>query len=162
MRNPWDRIRSAYEGKIKTGKIRPKDGPTDRLMTFMEFILYIENHSHDDVHWMSYAERCSTSPNLEGRRKFHYDYIVRMEDFDKDLKKVFAHANMEYHPYYKKNSYSSALPRTRTAYYRELTTNRSEYELAVVKVGKIYEDDIVQFSYSFYDDSNEELNGTIF
>ena len=41
VRNPWDRIRSAYEGKIVTGKIRPQDGPTGRLMTFMEFILRI-------------------------------------------------------------------------------------------------------------------------
>ena len=105
VRNPWDRIRSAYEGKIVTGKIRPRDGPTGRLMTFVEFILYVENHPHHDVHWMSFAERCSTSSNVEGKAKFHYDYIVRMEEFDNDLEKVFAHANLEYHPY-KKDSHN--------------------------------------------------------
>ena len=50
---------------------------------------------------MSFAERCSTSSNVEGKAKFHYDYIVRMEEFDKGLEKVFAHANLEYHPYKK-------------------------------------------------------------
>ena len=153
VRNPWDRIRSAYDEKIKRGIIMPKDGPADRLMTFIEFILYVEKHSHDNVHWMSYAERCSTSPNLEGRRKFHYDYIVRMEDYDKDIiEKVFAHANLEYHPGEKKNSHSAALPRTRADYYRKLTTNRSEYQLAISKVGKFFRDDIITFGYSFYDD----------
>ena len=117
----------------------------------MEFILSIEEHPHGNVHWMSYAKRCSTSPNFEGHTKFHYDYIVRMEDFDKDLEKVFALANLEYHPVEKKNSHSAFLPRTRADYYKELTTNRSEYELAIAKVGKLYRDDIVQFGYSFYD-----------
>ena len=101
VRNSWDRIRSAYEDKIVTGKIRPRDGPTGRLMTFVEFILYVENHPHHNRHWMSFAERCSTSSNVEGKAKFHYDYIVRMEEFDKGLEKVFAHANLEYHPYKK-------------------------------------------------------------
>ena len=81
VRNPWDRIRSAYENKIVTGKIRPQDGQTDRLMTFVEFILHVESHPHHNVHWMSFAERCSTSSNVEGMAKFHYDYIVRLEEF---------------------------------------------------------------------------------
>ena len=152
VRNPWDRIRSAYEDKIKTGKIRPKDGPADGIMTFMQFILYVEKHPHDNVHWMSYGERCSTSPNLEGHKKFHYDYIVRLENFDKDLEKVFAQANQKYHPGEKKNSHSAFITRTRADIYRELTANKSEYDLAIAKVGKLFRDDIVQFGYSFYDD----------
>ena len=138
-----------YEDKIVTGEIRPRDGPTGRIMTFVEFILYAENHPHHNVHWMSYAERCSTSSNVEGEAKFHYDYIVRLEEFDKDLEKVFAHANLKYHPYPKKNSHSVDLPPSRADYYRQHTTNRSEYKWAIAKVGKIYRDDIVQFGYSF-------------
>eukprot|EP00563_Minutocellus_polymorphus_P000346 CAMPEP_0181029610 /NCGR_PEP_ID=MMETSP1070-20121207/5286_1 /TAXON_ID=265543 /ORGANISM="Minutocellus polymorphus, Strain NH13" /LENGTH=254 /DNA_ID=CAMNT_0023106923 /DNA_START=728 /DNA_END=1492 /DNA_ORIENTATION=- len=151
VRNPWDRIRSAYVNKIATGRIRPKDGPTGRHMSFLEFIDYVGQHPHANVHWMSYAERCSTSPNLEGRPMFHYDYIVRMEDFNKGLEKVFANAGLKYQPNENKNSISPESYRKRADYFRELTANRSEYDSAIVKVGNIYRDDVVQFGYSFYE-----------
>jgi len=151
VRNPWDRIRSAYDGKIKTGKMRPKDGPTGRKMTFLEFIFYVESHPHENIHWMSYADRCLTSPNLKGRRMFHYDHIVRLEDFDNGLRKVFSLAGLQYQSNEKKNSNNDTSTRTREDYYREMTSNRSEYDLAIAKVGTIYRDDVLEFGYSFFD-----------
>ena len=149
VRNPWDRIRSAYEGKISSGQIKPRHSPKDRHLSFFEFVLYIEKYPEEDVHWMSYVKRCYTSPNRDGHM-FHYDHIVRLEDFDNGLREVFADAGLEYLSQAKSNQHSNT-SLSRMDYYLKATPNQTEFEIAVATIGRVYRDDVLEFGYSFYD-----------
>mmetsp|Transcript_52461 Transcript_52461/g.52826 ORF Transcript_52461/g.52826 Transcript_52461/m.52826 type:complete len:90 (+) Transcript_52461:179-448(+) len=57
VRNPWDRLRSAYVDKISSGKLMPKHMQADkmnRIVTFTEFVAYVEEYPDENLHWLLY------------------------------------------------------------------------------------------------------------
>ena len=85
VRNPYDRLRSAYVDKILSGEIIPKEDhveyhfgngtfPKDH-MSFSEFVSYVEKNPLKDVHWIPMSYRCI-------RGTFQYDHILKLEDGD--------------------------------------------------------------------------------
>ena len=80
---------------------------------------------------------------------FHYDHIVRLEDFDNGLREVFADAGLEYLSQAKRFHSNTSL--SRMDYYLKATPNQTEFEIAVATIGRVYRDDVLEFGYSFYD-----------
>ena len=92
IRNPWDRIRSAYENKITSGSIQ-RHG----VHSFVNFVRHIHRYRNNitmmDNHWEPYNRRCYTSPSDHNKQYFEYTHIFRMEDnFMKDIHALFTEA----------------------------------------------------------------------
>ena len=158
VRNPWDRIRSTYEDRIATARtrLRHSDDP-DKIVNFAEFLSYVEQYPRGDAHWVSFSQRCSTSPDSDGR-VFKYDHVIRFEDgLQEGLQTVFEDANLTLPEL--KSLYRNATKHTlqdRIEYYRAsaatatTATKNVSVEDLIAAVGRIYKDDIRQFGYSFY------------
>ena len=119
VRNPWDRVRSCYTGKIASGriydlsdmkpggknKIIPKknkrnpinetekdsnDMTTPYIMTFVEFVNHISKYPNANVHWQPHSNRCLTS-------QFHYDYTIKLEHgLFPQIRTIFQTHNVSY------------------------------------------------------------------
>lgn len=148
VRNPWDRIRSAYEGKIATQKII-----LEGVQTFPEFVRYISDNSHtlENDHWKPYNKRCFTSPNKQNR-VFQYTHIIRMEEgFMEGLNEVFAEAGNPIRATFTANrkNVSHSL-HARIEYYQQAAAEAGmPLEELTNLVYETFKDDIEAWNYSF-------------
>ena len=91
VRHPLDRLRSAYYNKfVKIHYVKPqkykdiiqkyRQSNTDKYkhMHFEEFIKFVLYDQPHDTHWEAYGSACNPC-------YIKYDYILRMETFDRDL-----------------------------------------------------------------------------
>jgi hypothetical protein len=86
MRNPWDRVRSAYLDKVN----RVVFVPGHEKATFHQFLHAISksNPSSMNAHWQPVSERCATA----GPDRFHYTKMYKLEHhFENSLVEAFAH-----------------------------------------------------------------------
>ncbi|KAL9178795.1 hypothetical protein ACHAXT_003926 [Thalassiosira profunda] len=151
VRNPWDRLRSAYVDKIapNPSKHEDKDGP---ITTFARFVAHAEKHRNSNMHWRLISERCWAGAE-DG---FQYDYILRLEDGDlnEKLREIFDRAGIELPAGIGKevknqkstNHTSQALI---DFYRKEAASANMTMEALVAQVGRIYKADIEPFGYSF-------------
>mmetsp|Transcript_67657 Transcript_67657/g.147352 ORF Transcript_67657/g.147352 Transcript_67657/m.147352 type:complete len:310 (+) Transcript_67657:84-1013(+) len=74
IRNPWDRVRSAYTGKIETGKISVSNRTN---MTFAEFVRFIGTQDPKEMnyHWRPVSQTCITT----GWNRTFYDRVYKLE-----------------------------------------------------------------------------------
>lgn len=166
VRNPWDRIRSAYETVVRTGDVRLADpAPVPRALTqerhgvsFAEFVQYVERHPTESIHWMPYADRCfsaATGPTPH----FHYDSVIRREDggLVDTLRAVFEKAGISADvskfplPRHAPHTYGQQVIEERRQYYRNATRTEGAAAFAdlVAAVGRIYAQDVAAHGYTF-------------
>lgn len=100
IRNPWDRIRSCYEKKIKTNKIKIyKDDNGTKIINsapiFLDFVRYVEKYPSGNAHWTPFTELCHPTPDERGR-VFQYDHVIKLEDgLFQGLAEAMRNAGME-------------------------------------------------------------------
>jgi len=94
VRNPWDRLRSAYLEKIASGKfmLSGKLQPT-----FAEFVRFVASQDPKtmNMHWRPVSHTCLT----EGANdvKAHYDKIYKLEDgLNEQLFEALSHTNLNF------------------------------------------------------------------
>ena len=101
VRNPWDRMRSGYMGKIITNAIPVYKGRTNKIIpdpSFLDFVRYVEKYPLRNIHWKPFTELCQPTPDEHGR-VFHYDHVIRLEDgLFRGFARVLEHAGMELLP----------------------------------------------------------------
>ncbi|MFZ5802060.1 MAG: FkbM family methyltransferase [Candidatus Omnitrophota bacterium] len=139
VRNPWDRLVSCYEQKIRTKErfVYPKTigkwcdenrFATPHEISFKEFVHFIyHNPDKIDWHWQSYANRA----------RLPLDYIGRFETLEEDIQTVSYKLGISQEfPHYNKS-------RHRTDYrtYYDEETRRMAAE--------IYAEEIQMFGYQF-------------
>jgi len=162
VRNPWDRLRSAYVDKISRGKQMPKHMQADkmnRIVTFTEFVAYVEEYPDENIHWQPVSSRCLTIPSVDGKTMFRYDHIIKIEEgLSEQLFNVFGMAGISssiftgnysiLHQNVKSNV--TGIPNELITFYLNAAndTNSSVSNL-IERVRRIYQDDIEQFGYSF-------------
>ena len=88
VRNPYDRIRSAFVDKIPRGHIKLKDARNRTETKFVDFVEYAKLHPTQDIHRISVSKsRLTGSGNGKVGRKnnsalkslaFKYDYVPRL------------------------------------------------------------------------------------
>jgi hypothetical protein len=86
MRNPWDRIRSAYLDKVN----RVVFVPGHRHASFHQFLHAISKSSPAamNAHWQPASHRCVTA----GPNRFNYTKMYKLEEhFEESLAEAFAH-----------------------------------------------------------------------
>lgn len=88
VRNPWDRLISAYFGKIVSGKIKIRKGPPSKV-TFANFIDYVARFPSGNRHWMPYNVRCPSAA-------FPFTEVLKLEDpeFMQKLEHLFSKAGL--------------------------------------------------------------------
>mmetsp|Transcript_38555 Transcript_38555/g.81099 ORF Transcript_38555/g.81099 Transcript_38555/m.81099 type:complete len:342 (-) Transcript_38555:194-1219(-) len=154
VRNPWDRIRSAYiDGKTKHKFDHTGLGNGD--YGFAEFVKYVERNPHGNIHWTPVNDRCKTGGGLDKTDVFQYDYIIKLEDGDlaTRLEGIFEEAGVTL-PYGVekeiKNQRKPPGAPTLADYYREAAAlGNTTMEELVESVGRTYADDIRAFGYTF-------------
>lgn len=158
VRNPYERLKSAYISKLLTGKIKLRDGKFRPIKTFAKFVQYVAHHPTGNIHWSPVSSRCLTasSTNKDGANFFHYDYIVKIEDdIPQKLEEIFHRAGIilpagiEKMPM-NQNENKEYEPSGTINFYREAAVEGNvTMEELVASVGQIYSDDIETFGYSF-------------
>lgn len=156
VRNPYDRLRSAYVNKIQTGKIKVKDADNRPVTSsFYEFVVYVSKNPTKNVHWSPVSSRCLTGSSNSTEGVFKYDYILKLEEDDvpQKLEEIFQRAGIylplgiEREPVNQHTDHASSAI---VDFYREAA---AESEVAMEEliglVGDIYRDDIEPFGYSF-------------
>jgi hypothetical protein len=86
VRNPWDRVRSAYLDKIN----RVIFVPNHKHATFDQFLDAISKADpvHMNAHWKPVSERCVTA----GPNRFSYSKVYKMEEhFEDSIAEAFTH-----------------------------------------------------------------------
>jgi hypothetical protein len=86
VRNPWDRVRSAYLDKIN----RVTFVPNHRNATFEQFLHAISDSDpvNMNAHWKPVSQRCVTA----GPHRFSYSKVYKMEEnFEESIAEAFAH-----------------------------------------------------------------------
>ena len=155
VRNPWSRVVSCYEKKIRGAYIKRSylgyrgiailaahDG-LSTTMSFDEFVEWLcDERGQDEVanrHWMSQYRFLSLS-EVESK----YDQIIRLESMEKDLNALLMRQGLPYQDITKMNSSattaSGRLYATTNQYYKPKTINA---------VGDRYARDIELFGYDF-------------
>jgi len=89
IRNPWDRVRSAYLDKIN----RVIFVPGHQDASFNQFVNAISktDPSAMNAHWMPVSHRCVTT----GPNRFHYSKVYKLEEhFEESLEEVFTHLDI--------------------------------------------------------------------
>uniref|UniRef100_A0A7S3LL91 Carbohydrate sulfotransferase n=1 Tax=Aplanochytrium stocchinoi TaxID=215587 RepID=A0A7S3LL91_9STRA len=157
IRNPWDRILSVYNGKIKTktlGSYKVKGRwfkfPKHKIISFADFVRLIAKQKPEemDTHWQPYYFRCHTS----GKHRFEYDTIIRYEDeFEQKLQQLYHEAGFRYLPDVEVYSNTkNDLNERYNAYTNKIKLGISHSMELVNLVAKVYAEDIIRFNYSFY------------
>lgn len=154
VRNPWDRLRSAYMDKLveattANGRASARVEQMDfRDQSFPTFLEYVERHPEADVHWLSYEERCLTS----GPHAFPYSYVGKLEDnFDAELARVAVESGLVGPralppvPHRYDTAYDSKVDERVRAYSAHGAVDREAVQL----VGRLYAADIARFGYKF-------------
>jgi len=74
IRNPWDRVRSAYNGKIATGRISVNNRTN---MSFTEFVRFLGTQDPKEMnyHWRPVSQTCITT----GWNRTFYDRVYKLE-----------------------------------------------------------------------------------
>lgn len=153
VRHPFERLLSAYRDKLeqrdnrkyyyeKYGqKIIKKYGDPNnqRVPTFTQFLKYIseDNYSRDE-HWRPVATHCV--PCL-----FPYDYVLKTESFDHEIKLLFKMLGMQkYLPETKLhvNQNGATSPQLANAYFSEVPKQ------LLKKLYNIYKNDFKLFNYA--------------
>jgi len=86
MRNPWDRVRSAYLDKIN----RVAFVPNHRHATFQQFLQAVSkvDPASMNAHWQPVSQRCVTA----GPNRFSYSKLYKIEEhFEESIAEAFAH-----------------------------------------------------------------------
>jgi len=86
LRNPWDRLRSAYLDKVN----RVVFVPNNDHATFGEFLEAIDGSDPRgmNAHWMPISTRCATA----GPNQFTYSKVYKLEDhFEASIAEAFTH-----------------------------------------------------------------------
>eukprot|EP00927_Polykrikos_kofoidii_P008442 TRINITY_DN1349_c0_g1_i5.p1 TRINITY_DN1349_c0_g1~~TRINITY_DN1349_c0_g1_i5.p1 ORF type:complete len:298 (-),score=39.05 TRINITY_DN1349_c0_g1_i5:74-967(-) len=89
MRNPWDRVRSAYLDKIN----RVIFVPNHTHATFQQFLHAISKSDpvSMNAHWKPVSQRCVTA----GPNRFSYSKVYKMErNFEESIAEAFAHLDI--------------------------------------------------------------------
>jgi len=162
VRNPWDRLRSAYATKVRTMRIQLLDGfpershtetTPDNVPTFVQFADYVADHPDEDAYWQPHSRRCLAGPDTAGHA-FHYDHVVKIEDgLFSQLRAVFALYGVPFPEAPEAANTEPDDPGDRlVAFYRQAAAegNVSTGEL-VERVGRIYEFDVQHHGYVFPD-----------
>lgn len=152
VRNPWDRIVSAYENSPKT---------IEKFPYFEEFIdiLYKNKslfHEPKSISWTPWAIKIPDLPktlihfwpahlclrNKEGELKT--DFIGRFENLQKDFDKVCKSIGLPLSKLPHANKRKSKRRRRRASFYKDLYNDKT-----INQVGEIYKDDIELFGYEY-------------
>ena len=142
VRNPFDKVLSAYLNKIKNYAGKEKKEITDILgidiheeIGFDQFIYAIEKTTPYNMnpHW-----RPQTNQLFYDLVK--YDFIGRLENFDKDFQMVLNKINPEFE--FKSNNYSD-----KTDAKEKLQQFYTQKTIEIVK--KIYKQDFENFNYPY-------------
>ena len=159
VRNPWDRIISIFESKIRTEEIPTiivgnKHISTSNL-TFAKFVRYIgtQNPNEMDPLWQPYSHLCHT----EGINKFPYDVTIRLEDdVVSGLQAVYNEALIpgdQLENYVKTEANSDKLLANRYFMFAETETQKLHRDSELIDiVQRVYAQDISRFNYSFRGD----------
>lgn len=145
VRNPWDRITSAYRDKLCRGPEHEnyrnyresigaimECGPDIGFETFARYIAQIPN-SHANQHWLSqYA-------NLYRKGDLLIDYVGRYEDLESSLGQISKKTGFQWCPGHVHRTAPDGLS------YRDYYDSKEVVEL----VAKHYGDDVDAFGYSF-------------
>lgn len=86
LRNPWDRVRSAYLDKIN----RVIFVPNKPNATFEQFLnaIYKQDPVSMNAHWQPISQRCVTA----GPNRFSYSKLYKLEEhFEESLAEAFSH-----------------------------------------------------------------------
>eukprot|EP00581_Thalassiosira_minuscula_P028098 CAMPEP_0183750492 /NCGR_PEP_ID=MMETSP0739-20130205/1137_1 /TAXON_ID=385413 /ORGANISM="Thalassiosira miniscula, Strain CCMP1093" /LENGTH=323 /DNA_ID=CAMNT_0025986547 /DNA_START=46 /DNA_END=1017 /DNA_ORIENTATION=- len=154
VRNPWDRIRSAYV----SGKEQNKYGKTNvdiSSNTFSDFVKYVERHPHENIHWKPVSKHCKTGGGQNNTDVFLYDHIIKLEDGDLTtrLEEIFEEAGIDLpngiekgHKNQNKTSGASSLA---DFYRQEAKLGNTTMKELIESVARTYADDIRTFGYSF-------------
>lgn len=163
MRNPWDRVHSAYLGKRGTHhfrKVREFYNMSNRgIPTFAQFVRFIrtQDPSQMDRHWRPFHARCATGVGQRGIGAAPWDMVGRLEDgldeyirealwrmgaridlpeeaLQKNIKNITLRINRSKYPAGKSHSWA----------YLE----HGSRELVDI-VGEVYRMDIERFGYTF-------------
>lgn len=155
VRNPWDRLASAYRSKIERGdkvrdrqalavqaRIRERYGlRRGRPISFGHFVRWVvqQNASAMNTHWMPHSVRCSPLHTP-------YDYIGRFETLQEDIALVLD-TLLGWSPGLLPDAHwsSSRTAANRTAQLLQYYDSPELVEL----VARKYRDDIVPFGYTF-------------
>jgi len=137
VRNPWDRLYSAYKFLEKGGiNIHDKNAFETHLSTYKDFEDFVLKGLNEKIIWeiMHFIPQYEFVCDKNG--KIIVDYLVRFESLQEDIaglsKKINLEVVMDHHNYNKKKDY-------REAYTKEM----------IEKVHHIYQKDIDVFEYSF-------------
>jgi len=145
IRNPYDRVRSAYNGKIATGRIMV-DGRTD--MTFAEFVRFIgkQDPAEMNYHWRPVSKVCLTS----GHHHAQYDKVYRLEDgFNSNLAHALRRVGWNVDEIEAQNQKTDPSVEERISTYTEAEGLKNKHELIDI-VEKVYHDDIKLGGYTFH------------
>ncbi len=158
VRNPWDRLASAYLSKIERGsRVRDKQAinvqsqirelfgmPRTRHISFGHFVRWVvrQNTSTMNPHWKPHSERCDTMYTP-------YEFIGRYETMQEDILHVIS--LMGWDPSIIPNTHWSSLEATGLRRLNESAKLLRLYDSAelVELVARKYRNDIVPFGYSF-------------
>lgn len=159
VRNPWDRLASAYLSKIRKGpavkdrqalavqeRIRALFGlAPGRQIAFGQFIRWVvkQNSSTMNLHWKPHSVRCDT-------RHTPYDFIGRYETMQEDILHVLRLLGWSPSliPATHWSSTDSAFPGVRLNESEKLLKLYDSRQLVDLVAHK-YRDDIVPFGYRF-------------
>mmetsp|Transcript_49883 Transcript_49883/g.108454 ORF Transcript_49883/g.108454 Transcript_49883/m.108454 type:complete len:329 (+) Transcript_49883:58-1044(+) len=93
VRNPWDRLRSAYLEKIASGKFEL----AGKEPSFSEFVRFVASQEPNtmNMHWRPVATTCLTAGDDE--KVARYNKIYRLEDgLNNQLFEALSHTNLNY------------------------------------------------------------------
>lgn len=143
VRNPFDRLLSAYldkmrEGHNKTGKVCARVPLKDNSKpSFDEFVFYLEKKGiHDDIHWAPQVTLIPKRKNLSFRGKF--------ENLESDLKEVTSilFPDSPYKGPVDSRSHATGASEKRSEYYSSDLKR---------KVETLYRKDLKEFGYGWDD-----------
>lgn len=144
VRNPWDRLISAYLEKIVTGKFS-----LPGVSSFESFVRYVTTGTEgvlvNNIHWLSYHARCNTG-------SFNYTTVVHLEDpkFSDKIQQVFSSAGIDIGEVGHMNSKATSADPLgkRLRMFSENLTAMASAEL-VQLVQEKYADDIRRYGYAY-------------
>ena len=157
VRNPWDRLASAYLSKIARGpKVRDRQALAvqelirtlfglrrGKHISFGQFIRWVvaQNTSTMNPHWKPHSERCDTLYTP-------YEFIGRYETMQEDILHVLG--MLGWSPALIPATHWSTLDRSSLSHVNESQKLLQLYDSHSVElVARKYRDDIVPFGYTF-------------